>query len=124
MYFNCIKFLYFIAQRTTWVKVLGTKYSKGSIIITSLTYGNPVFGEVMRILISDQGIVMFCYQRLETINYVKHLNAYRVVNSGEAKYIAQDKLIDYHPLGKHNGFGQNASTYSVVLRNRVDCMLE
>ena len=111
-------------QRTTWVKVMGTKYCKGSIIITGLSYGNPVLGEVIKIFVSDQGIVVLSYERLELIQYVKHLNAYRVVNSGEVDYIAQDKLIDYHPLGKHNGFGQNASSYFVVLRYRVDCMLE
>ena len=55
--------------------------------------GNPVLGEVIRILISDQGIVVLFYERLELVHYVKHLNAYRVVNSGEMDYIAQDKLI-------------------------------
>ena len=103
---------------------MGTKYSKGSIIITGLSYGNPVLGEVIRMLISDEGIVVLFYERLELVHYVKHLNAYRVVNSGEMDYIAQDKLIDYHPVGKHNGFGQNASSYFVVLHYRVDCMLE
>ena len=103
---------------------MGTKYSKRSIIITGLSYGNPVLGEVIRILISDQGIVVLFYERLELVHYVKHLNACRVVNSGEMDYIAQDKLIGYHPIGKHNGFGQNATSYFIVLRYRVDCMLE
>ena len=53
MSFNCMIFIFHIGQRTTWMKVMGTKYSKGSIIITGLTYGNPVLGEVIRILISD-----------------------------------------------------------------------
>jgi hypothetical protein len=38
-------------------------------------------------------------------------------------YITQDKLIDYHPLGKHNGFGQNVSSYFVVLCYRVECYI-
>ena len=124
MSFNCMIFLFHIGQRTTWMKVMGTKYSKGSIIITGLTYGNPVLGEVIRILISDQGIVVLCYERLDAVDYVKHLNAYRVVSSGEVDFIAQDQLVDYHPVGKHNGFGQSANSYFVVLRYRVDCMLE
>lgn len=104
------------------MKVLGTKYCKGSVVVAGLSYGNPVLGDVTKIYLSDKGIVVFYYERLEILNFEKHLNAYKVVNSGDMVYIAQDKLIDFHPLGKHNGFGQNSASYFVVLRHRVDCM--
>ena len=34
----------------------------------------------------------------------------------------QEDLQDYHPLGVHNDFGQNASKRFVVLRYKVDIL--
>ena len=104
------------------MKVFGTKYQKGSVVLQTVDVSNPIVGEVIKIFIADQRIVLFMVEQLRIIHYVKHLNAYQVVNTGQTKYIAQDKLLDYHPLGKHNGFGENLSKYFVVLHHRVDCM--
>ena len=103
---------------------MGTKYSKYSIIVTGLAYGIPVFGQVIKIYITGQSLVLLCYEELDVIKYIAHMNAYQVPRSSEVKYVAQDKLFDYHPLAKHNGFGQNACNVYIVMRYRVDCMLD
>ena len=35
------------------VKVFGTKYVKGSIIVADLHYGNHIFGEIIHVLVGD-----------------------------------------------------------------------
>jgi hypothetical protein len=41
---------------------MGTKYSKDSIIVTGLAYGIPVFGQVIKIYITGQSLVLLCYE--------------------------------------------------------------
>ena len=106
------------------MKVFGTKYSKGSAILTGLHYGDPVLGEVVNLFIVNTSAVVTCFKQIQVVDYVTHLNAYRVVSSYEIGYIVQDKMIDFHPLGIHRGFGDNSRNLYVVLRHRVDCKQE
>ena len=48
---NIIEF--YLNFRPSWVKVFGTKYVKGSIIVADLHYGNPIFGEIIHVLVGD-----------------------------------------------------------------------
>ena len=105
----------------SWVKVFGTRYAEGCVVITSLTYGQPSFGRMDKVLFVA-GIVVFQYHRLQLVKYSEHLNAYQVLPLCDSHFIKQEDLQDYHPLGIHNGFGQNASKLFVVLRYKVDIL--
>ena len=107
-------------HRTTWVKVHGTRYSKGCIMIVGMEYGTPLFGEVNRVYIIDGRSFTFQYKKLLTSEYVQHLNAYRVVYANDMGYVKQAELQDFHPLGIHKGYGCYSAQLYIVLRYRVD----
>ena len=110
----------FLNCRTSWVKILGTRYAKGCVIITGLSYGQPVFGEITKVLLV-MGNIVFMYKALKVMEYSEHLNAYHVKPIfHDLQFIKQDRLQDFHPLGLHAGFGNNANKLFVVLRYRVD----
>jgi len=107
---------------TTWAKVYGTKYSRGHVIIVGIRHGTPIFGEVKQVLILDGNVVVFQYSALSVIEYVTHVNAYKVTLRNEVSYVKQSQLVDFHPLGKSKGFGCFANHFFIVLKYRVDCL--
>lgn len=99
----------------------GTKYCRGYVIVVGIWHGVPVFGEVKEVLILDGNIVMFQYTSLSVLEYVSHLNAFKVTPRNEVSYLKQADLVDFHPLGKCKGFGPY-SHFFVVLKYRVECL--
>ncbi|KAM7426608.1 hypothetical protein ABFA07_022132 [Porites harrisoni] len=106
--------------KTTWAKVYGTKYSRGYAIIVDIRHGIPSFGEIKEVLILDGSEVLLQYTALSVLEYVTHLNAYKVTPGNKVSYIKQAELVDFHPLGKCRGFGCYASNFFVVLKYRID----
>ena len=75
----------------------------------------PIFGKVEQVLIVGE-IVILRYKRLRVLEYVSHLNAYKVV--AELKKIAcikQNELKDFHPLRLYKGFGRFSQDSFAVL---------
>lgn len=107
--------------RTSWVKVYGTKYARGCVVVVALHHGVPIFGKVEQILIVGE-IVILRYKRLRVLEYVSHLNAYKVVELNEIACIKQKELKDFHPLSLYKGIGRFSQDSFVVLRYRVDCL--
>ena len=105
----------------SWVKVFGTRYAKGCVIITGLNYGQPSFGRIDKVLVVAE-IVVFQYHSLQLIKFSEHLNAYEELPLYDTHFIKQKDLQDYHSLGIHNGFGQNANKLFVVLHYKVDIL--
>lgn len=89
-------------------------------MITKLNHGIPVFGKLERVLVIDGAVVVLQYNTLSIVEYVSHLNAYRVKLCNDTNYIKQEELIDFHPLGIHSGFGCFKNHLLVVLKYRVD----
>ena len=98
--------IYFTFYRCSWVKILGTKYAVGYVIITGLNHGLPTFGKVEKIITT----------------YQERSNAYRVDLVNDIRLIKHEDLIDFHPLGLHKGFGCYGNKLFVVLRYRIDYM--
>ncbi len=103
----------------SWVKIFGTRYSEGCVIITGLNYGQPIFGQISKILLA-MGNIILQYNTLQVVQYSEHLNAYEVAPCYDVNFIKREDLQDFHPLGIHQGFGNNANKLFVVLRYRVD----
>ena len=117
----CCNFCSTFCCRMSWVKIFGTGYSEGCVIITGLNYGQPTFGKISKVLLAI-GNIIFQYKTLQVLGYSEHLNAYEVIPCDGVHFIKQDDLQDFHPLGIHQGFGNNANKLFVVLRYRVDCL--
>ena len=105
----------------SWVKVFGTYYSEGCVIVAGLSYGQPIFGKICKVLLA-MGKVIFQYKTLLVLEFLEHLNAYEVRLCNDVHFIKQGDLQDFHPLNIHCGFGNNANRSFVVLRYRVDCL--
>ena len=103
------------------MEVGGTKYNVGCVLITSLHFGNPIFGQLEKIMVeAESGSVLFKCKNLKGIKYEEHLNAYQVSLTEDVKYIWHKDLIDFHPLGIQRGFECNSTKSFVVLRYQVD----
>lgn len=100
----------------------GTKYARGSVVVISLYHGVPVLGKVEQVLIVNGGVVILRYKKLRVLEFVSHLNAYKVVQLNEMACVKQKNLQDFHPLSLCKGFGPFARDLFVVLRYRVDCL--
>ena len=114
--------IYFTFYRCSWVKILGTKYAVGNVIITGLNHGLPTFGKVEKIITMNGTIVIFKYKTLNVVEYQERSNAYRVDLVNDIRLIKHEDIIDFHPLGLHKGFGCYANKLFVVLRYRIDYM--
>lgn len=66
--------------------------------------------------------VIFQYKTLKVLKFVQSLNAYEVQRCTDVQFIKYELLQDFHPLGVHSGFGENANKQFVTLRYRVDIM--
>ena len=104
------------------MKVYGTRYTKDCIVVTGLCHGIPIFGKIKRILVLEDTSVVFQYNTLEVLEFVEHLNAYRVKAQNETRCIKQDHLQDFYPLGFHTGFGCYQQQNFVVLKYRLDML--
>jgi len=118
IYTICISFIF---GRTTWVKVYDTKYCRGFVIVVGIWRGIPIFGEVKEVIILDGHKVILQYTTLRVLEYITHLNAFKVVSRNEVSYVKQAELVDFHPLGKCKGFGRYTSNDFIALKYKVDC---
>ena len=73
------------------MKVYGTKYVRGCVLVVAPPHGVPIFGKIEQILIVGE-IVILRYKRLRVLEYVSHLNAYKVVELNEVACIKQKEL--------------------------------
>lgn len=50
-------------------------------------------------LICDGEMVIFRFKKLQVLEYIHHLNAYKVQIKNEIACIKQNNIQDFHPLG-------------------------
>lgn len=93
----------------------------GCVLIMALGHGICNFGLVDKIMVVED-IVIFQCKKLKIVKYDDHLKAYQVSLSEELQSIRQKNLVDFHPLGLHEGFGVNNGKNYVTLRYKVDCI--
>ena len=100
----------------------GTKYVRGCVVVVGTCHGVPVLGKVNQVLIIDGEVVILQYKRIRVLEFISHLNAYKVVEMNEMACVKQKNLQDFHPLSLCKGFGRFSHDWFVVLRYRVDCV--
>ena len=81
----------------------------------------PILAKVNQVLIVGE-IVLLSFKGL-SIEYVSHLNAYKVVAElNEIACIKQMELKDFHPFHLYKGFGRfSQDSFVALLRYRVGC---
>ncbi|XP_034246052.1 uncharacterized protein LOC117648025 [Thrips palmi] len=90
------------------VTVKGVCYRKGSAIITSF-HEQPVFGKVVHIFKVSEKLV-FVYQKLDTVEFRKPLNSFKVRHCAEFSTIEANSLPYNHKLH----FVQQVETHVIV----------
>lgn len=93
-----ISFLY----RTRSITIHGTTYTIGSVVVLAcVSTDQPVFGQIINILIVDVNNTYFVCEVFHTEDFDTHLHAY-VVTTQSPIHITlykQTQLLDYHTLG-------------------------
>jgi hypothetical protein len=100
----------------------GTKYVVGCVLITALCHGLYSFGQVDKIMVVEGNNVIFQCKALQLVKFENHLNAHEVWITEEVQFVNHKDLVDFHPLGLHEGFGPYTTKNYVILRYRVDCI--
>lgn len=90
------------------------------MVVVGTYHGVPVLGKVNQVLIIDGEVVILQYKRIRVLEFISHLNAYKVVEMNEMACVKQKNLQDFHPLSLCKGFGPFSHDWFVVLRYRVD----
>ena len=57
-------------------------------------------GKVNQVLIVDGEVVILQYKRIRVLEFICHLNAYKVVEMNEMACVKQKNLQDFHPLSQ------------------------
>ena len=92
------------------------------MVVVATCHGVPVLGKVDQVLMIDGEVVILQYKRLQVLEFITHLNAYKVLELDEMACVKQKDLKDFHPLSLCKGFGQFAQGCFVVLRYSVYCV--
>lgn len=66
---------------TTWVKISGTKYTTGMVLMINHNDQCPTFGRIKDICINECDKVYFCIIILNIVAFSEHLQAYAVDES-------------------------------------------
>jgi hypothetical protein len=87
-------------QHSDHVKVNGTSYSTGMVVVVGVTDSGPVFGVINMILVSATREVHFLV-RIQLAQYCPELRAYSVKSQSVLELIDVSCLIDYYPLSMY-----------------------
>ena len=92
------------------------------MVVVGTCHGVPVLGKVNQLLIIDGQMVILQYKQIRVLEFISHLNVYKVVEMNEMACVKQKNLQDFHPLSLCKGFGRFSHDWFVVLRYGVDCV--
>lgn len=113
-------------HRANWVVVNGTKYQKPCMLIIGTTdSGEPIFGNVKRILIDSNGSDVTCMFefKLVEVDFYIHYHAYACscLPSSTTYLIKHEDLVCYHPYGTYscNVISTERPSRFVVVRSNV-----
>ena len=59
------------------------------MVVVGTCHGVPVLGKVNQVLIVDGEVVILQYKRIRVLEFISHLNAYKVVEMNELAYVKQ-----------------------------------
>ena len=85
--------------RVSYADINGTKYSKGNILLCTFDDGEPIFGRVLDIIVTQSKDCLFVLQPFIVVTFNQHYNAYEVVQLPNEYTICRHKdLLDHHVL--------------------------
>ena len=86
--------------RVTWIKVLGTRYSPGRVVVLSVQLVH-LFGLICDVLTFDVSVYFLVCETLITECFCSHYHAYEVSydNSPVYIFVKQSDLADHSVLG-------------------------
>jgi len=97
------------------VKINGSKYVPGNVVVLPFQDELPVFGLIVLIAYFNNAVT-FIVQKQLAVEYDSALHAYEVSNSGDFAAVDYTELADWHPLSLHFGFGKYRQCRYVVPR--------
>ena len=85
------------------MRIRGTLYSVGTVVLTKFIEDMPVFGRIVDIVLHESTKPLLVIDLLETMCFNKHFYAYEVKeNTIRAFYLCtQSDLADHHTLSTH-----------------------
>ena len=101
------------------MKVCGTTYKEGAVVLTKFINDMPIFGRIITIILHSSTEPLIVTNLLETVFFNKHFFAYQVKDNYTNSYYVckQSKLADYHPLSFYSS--QNSIELLVPLKYHV-----
>ena len=101
------------------MKVCGTTYRKGTVVLTNFIHDMPVFGQIITVILHESTQPLLITDLLQTLCFNKHFFAYEVKETTTRSYYAcrQSDLADYHPLSIYTP--QNSSLLLIPLKYYV-----
>ena len=101
------------------MRIRGTLYSVGTVVLTKFIEDMPVFGRIVDIVLHESTKPLLVIDLLETMCFNKHFYAYEVKeNTIRAFYLCtQSDLADYHTLSIYTP--QNSHQFMIPLKYYV-----
>lgn len=84
-------------EKTSWIKLNGTKYESNMVVLVNFKDGIPSFGKIIHIFLSNCNIGFLCLQ-LNTPYFDRHYYGHRVVESTNTYcFINYSDMFHYSP---------------------------
>jgi len=105
--------------RTNWVRVCGTLYRVGVIVLVKMMSDMPQFGQVVDIVLHHSTKPLLVVDTLDTVRFNRHFYAYEVNEKTTRAFqvIKQEELADHHTLCAYTP--QNSQQFMVPLKYYV-----
>lgn len=90
---------------SSWVKVNGITYRKGTVIAVESDGIDSSFGKVRYVIIHGTQKVLFLYLILHTLGLFQHVNAFEVSETKKWGYMRLTNIINHVPYNLHTMAG-------------------
>ena len=92
-------------NRLTWIKVQGTKYKAGGVVVVQMEL-NPLLGLVHELIVFDVNDYYIVCEKLVTECFNPHYHSYEVTRSSPKSFAIYkpSDLVDHNVLGLYNRF--------------------
>lgn len=98
----------------SYVKVNGTKYCSGLVVVVGRQWGLPELAEIVNIFVVS-GSIQFLLRNTKCY-YFEHIRGYVIVKLDEFKLIEPNQLYDFYPLIPYDYNGECC----LVLKHYID----
>lgn len=102
---------------TSWVKISGTKYSKGVTLYVDMDKETsfPMFGSLQKIFVTENQTVYFLLKNCQTLSFHEQFYAYEIRLRNSFSIYKSNEIHDYHP--HHAVSDSNNNLFVSLLHN-------